>query len=50
MSLWDVVEAGISGEETGNFGKRLESGSALFQVETHATISNSSSEVPDLSI
>ena len=45
MPGWNSVNAGISGEETGNFGKRLESGSALFQVETHATISTSDEEV-----
>ena len=42
---WDNVEVDIGGDETGNFGPRVETGSALYQVETHATISTSNCEV-----
>ena len=36
---WDDVELDFGGEETANFGPRQESGTALFQVDTLATIS-----------
>ncbi|XP_071962384.1 kinetochore-associated protein 1-like [Antedon mediterranea] len=35
---WDDVEIDFGGDETANFGPRNESGSALYQVETLATI------------
>ena len=39
MATWDDVDVDFGGDETGNFGPRLESGSALYQVDTAATIS-----------
>jgi len=39
MSGWDTVDVGF-GDETANFGPRLESGSPLYQIETKATISH----------
>lgn len=41
---WDVIALDFGSEETANFGTRQESGTALFQVQTLATISNSSHE------
>ncbi|XP_033110823.1 kinetochore-associated protein 1-like [Anneissia japonica] len=35
---WDDVEIDFGGDETANFGPRQESGSALYQVDTLATI------------
>lgn len=37
---WDVIVTDFGGEETINFGPRKESGSALYQIETLATISS----------
>lgn len=39
MVSWDDVDVVFGGEETVNFGPRFESGTALYQLETHATIS-----------
>lgn len=39
MATWDGVDFGFAGDETGNFGPRNESGSALYQVDTLAVIS-----------
>ena len=41
MASWDQVEFGFCGDETSNFGPRVESGSALFQVDTTALITPS---------
>ena len=38
---WDLVEFDFGGDETTNFGPRREEGSALYQVDTLATISSS---------
>ncbi|VDI68803.1 kinetochore-associated protein 1, partial [Mytilus galloprovincialis] len=38
---WDLIATDFNGEETINFGPRQESGIALYQVETLATISSS---------
>ncbi|CAC5425573.1 KNTC1 [Mytilus coruscus] len=38
---WDLIATDFGGEETINFGPRQESGIALYQVETLATISSS---------
>ena len=36
---WDAVETGLAGsEETARFGPRVESGSALYQVDTLACL------------
>ena len=37
---WDVIATDFGGEETINFGPRKESGTALYQIETLATISS----------
>lgn len=37
---WDIVSSDFGGEETVNFGPREESGSALYQIDTLATISS----------
>ena len=37
---WDIVSSDFGGEETVNFGPREESGSALYQIDTFATISS----------
>lgn len=37
---WDVVNSDFGGEETVNFGPREESGSALYQIDTLATITS----------
>jgi hypothetical protein len=37
---WVVIVTDFGGEETINFGPRQESGSALYQIETLATISS----------
>ncbi|KAL8602243.1 hypothetical protein ACOMHN_022756 [Nucella lapillus] len=40
MSLnWDQVQTEFAGDETTNFGPRMETGTALYQVDTVATIS-----------
>lgn len=39
MAEWDNVETEFPGDETTNFGPREESGTALYQVDTLATIS-----------
>lgn len=39
MALWNIVNCDFAGEETFNFGPREESGPALFDIETLATIS-----------
>ncbi len=41
MAKWCDVDVDFGGEETANFGPRLESGSSLYQVVTAATISPS---------
>ena len=39
--MWDVVDSNFdTGEETANFGPRQESGTALYQIETFATVSS----------
>ncbi len=40
MGSWDDVEVDFEGGETGNFGPRIESGTALYQLDTAATISH----------
>ncbi|KAK3093944.1 hypothetical protein FSP39_022082 [Pinctada imbricata] len=42
---WDVVDFDFGGEETTNFGPRKESGSALYHVDTLATISSSENDI-----
>jgi len=37
---WDVVHAEFGGDETANFGPRKESGTALYQIDTLATVSS----------
>ncbi|OWF43847.1 kinetochore-associated protein 1-like [Mizuhopecten yessoensis] len=37
--VWDVVNANFEGDETVNFGPRKESGIALYQIDTIATVS-----------
>ncbi|KAK7496856.1 hypothetical protein BaRGS_00011836, partial [Batillaria attramentaria] len=39
MSSWDIVQTEFQGDETTNFGPRKEAGTALYQVDTLATIS-----------
>ena len=39
MATWDDVDVDFGGDETGNFGPRLDSGVALYQVDTSAVIS-----------
>lgn len=39
MAAWDEVISDFGGNETINFGPRLELGTALYQLETHTTIS-----------
>lgn len=39
MAAWDEVVSDFGGNETFNFGPRLELGTALYQLETHTTIS-----------
>ncbi|KAK7116086.1 kinetochore-associated protein 1-like [Littorina saxatilis] len=39
MSGWDQVQTEFAGDETTNFGPRKETGTALYQVDTLATIS-----------
>lgn len=41
---WDIVSSDFGGEETVNFGPREESGSALYQIDTLATISSQDKE------
>ena len=41
MSSWDVLQSAFGGDETINFGPRCETGSALYQVTTFATVSSS---------
>ncbi|XP_062588690.1 kinetochore-associated protein 1-like, partial [Saccostrea cucullata] len=41
---WDIVSSDFGGEETVNFGPREESGSALYQIDTLATISSQQKE------
>ena len=51
--VWDDVDTDFGGDETGNFGPRKESGTALYQVDTLATISprgEVSSKVKNVSI
>ena len=38
MALWQDVDVDFGGEETINFGSRQETGSALYQIMTMATI------------
>lgn len=37
--VWDNIVTGWNGDETVHFGARQETGSALYQVDTMATIS-----------
>ncbi len=39
MATWDDIDVDFGGDETGNFGPRLDSGTALYQVDTSAVIS-----------
>lgn len=39
MDSWDCVQTEFMGDETTNFGPRIENGTALYQVDTLATIS-----------
>ncbi|PVD19763.1 hypothetical protein C0Q70_20254 [Pomacea canaliculata] len=51
MDSWDCVQTEFMGDETTNFGPRIENGTALYQVDTLATISPKSqtaSEVTSL--
>ncbi|XP_022332534.2 kinetochore-associated protein 1-like [Crassostrea virginica] len=41
---WDIVSSDFGGDETVNFGPREESGSALYQIDTFATISSQEKE------
>ena len=36
--MWDIIETDF-GDETANFGPRKESGTALYQIDTIATVS-----------
>ena len=38
--MWTRVNTEFGGDETTNFGPRLESGTALYQIDTLATVSN----------
>ncbi|CAH1790791.1 unnamed protein product [Owenia fusiformis] len=38
--MWNDVDVDFGGDETGNFGPRKETGSALYQIDTIATISS----------
>lgn len=44
MSSWDVLQSAFGGDETINFGPRCETGSALYQVNTFATVSSQDKE------
>ena len=44
--MWNDVEVDFGGDETGNFGPRMETGSALYQLDTNATISPQDGQVP----
>ena len=37
--MWDIIETDFGGDETANFGPRKETGTALYQVDTVATVS-----------
>ncbi|KAJ8308208.1 hypothetical protein KUTeg_013082 [Tegillarca granosa] len=37
---WDIIDSDFGGDETANFGPRQESGTALYQIDTLATISS----------
>lgn len=37
--MWDIIETAFGGDETANFGPRKETGSALYQIDTIATVS-----------
>jgi len=39
MGQWDDVKTDFGGDETVNFGPRKEAGSALYQIDTVATVS-----------
>ena len=39
MATWNDVDVDFGGDETGNFGPRLDSGATLYQVDTSALIS-----------
>ena len=38
MDIWSQVNVDFGGDETGNFGPRLETGISLYQCDTVATI------------
>ncbi|XP_014768880.1 kinetochore-associated protein 1 [Octopus bimaculoides] len=44
MSCWDELHSAFGADETINFGPRYETGTALYQVNTFATLSSSSNE------
>ena len=48
VKMWDQVQTEFAGDETTNFGPRKETGTALYQVDTIATISTQN-QVKDLS-
>ncbi|XP_053381951.1 kinetochore-associated protein 1-like [Mercenaria mercenaria] len=37
--MWDIIETDFGGDETANFGPRKETGTALYQIDTVATVS-----------
>ena len=37
--MWDVIDTDFGGDETANFGPRKETGTALYQIDTIATVS-----------
>lgn len=39
MGTWNIIDTDFGGDETGHFGPRLETGTALYQIDTTATIS-----------
>ena len=39
QKMWDVIDTDFGGDETVNFGPRKETGTALYQIDTIATVS-----------
>ena len=37
--MWDILDTDFGGDETANFGPRKETGTALYQIDTIATVS-----------
>ena len=37
--MWEILQTDFGGDETVNFGPRKEAGTALFQIDTIATLS-----------